>query len=121
MNEQDLPAAAARAKKPRPPRRGWRWTLLTVALAFSVGVGVSTARAQEENEEKKCSDTTPDNRPCTTTEELVFCVENSMDRYDECKAGGGLLNDLACYSLYVVDFYACGAESALYLLTKPLK
>lgn len=47
-------------------------------------------------------------RPCTGTEELVFCVENSMDAYYECKDDAdGFLDKAFCLAKYELDFYMC--------------
>ncbi len=52
--------------------------------------------------------TTDSGRPCTGTEELVSCLDNSVVAYNECKADAdGFLDKAFCFGKYELDFYMC--------------
>jgi hypothetical protein len=91
------------------PRRRLRWSLPFV-LAFIVGMSLSVRNAAAAEEEQKCSDFTPDNRPCTAMEELGYCLTIAIEAYDECLDDAGLLGKLACTIAYEVDYYTCALE-----------
>jgi hypothetical protein len=92
-----------------PPRRvQFRRSLWLFALIFAIGMiagrrQVFAADALPE----RCSDFTPDNRPCTAMEELGYCLENAMESFDICKDGASFLGKTGCAIAYDVDFYAC--------------
>jgi hypothetical protein len=84
--------------------------MLAVALTLSIGSGTNPQLAEAQ---EKCSDHTTDNRPCTSTEELGFCLTNAIESYGECTDGAGWLMKLGCLVAYEIDFYACYPSSLI--------
>jgi hypothetical protein len=47
-------------------------------------------------------------RPCTGTEEVAFCMENSVEAYYECRDDAdGFLEKAYCKGKYIADFWMC--------------
>jgi hypothetical protein len=97
----------ARAQQRVTNRRAFRWSLLALAFAITTALAVNSAHAEEE---EKCSDFTENNRPCTATQQLAYCVDNAMDTYTDCLEDSGWLGKLGCTLAYEADFWACGAQ-----------
>jgi hypothetical protein len=95
--------------------RSTSWSLFGMVLAL---VLVASSLTAQETEEQKCSDFTPDNRPCTAMEELDYCLRNSVKAFEECKEGRTALGKVACAATYYVDFYACGFELPFTIIMK---
>ena len=103
-----------------PPRRvQFRRCLWLFALIFAIGMiagrrQVFAADALPE----RCSDFTPDNRPCTVMEEYGYCLENAMESYDICKENAGLLGKVGCAIAYDIDFYGCALTTPINVFLK---
>ena len=51
---------------------------------------------------------TESGRECTGTEEMMHCLDNSVDAYNECKEdASGFLENAYCFGKYELDFYMC--------------
>ena len=95
---------------PPGPRRRLRWSLLPFVLAFIVGMGIGVRNAAAAEAEQKCSDFTPDNRPCTAMEEFGYCLTIAIESYDDCLDDAGLFGKVACTIAYEVDYYSCALQ-----------
>ncbi len=98
--------------------RGLRWSLYIAPLVLALAFLTSSVAAAEE---EKCSDFMENNRPCTATEELGYCLTNAIDSYEDCKEGAGLIGKLGCYVAYDVDYWACVASLPVWMLKGALK
>ena len=115
---QKVTPAAASARVAAPPGRMRRFLLLfALILAIGVIVGRRQAFAADAVPER-CSDFTPDNRPCTAMEEYGYCLENAMESFDICKEGAGFLGKVACAVAYDIDFYACALTTPINVFFK---
>ena len=92
-----------------------RWSLFGMMFALLL---VASAVNGQETEEMKCSDTTTDNRPCTPTEEVEFCIKNAVAAFEDCKRDANLVEKIACAGLYYIDFWLCGLELPIEVVKK---
>ena len=64
----------------------------------------------------QCSDTTPDNRECSATEELAYCLFDVYGEYIDCLEEAGLLKKVGCGIEYELDTLKCLGDIALALV-----
>lgn len=91
---------------------GWR-------IALGVGLVLAAAALRPSTAEAKpsCSDQTPNNRECTFTEELGYCIENAMRSANECIEDESSSKAAICLAAYDLDFYACFPSALMRLFT----
>lgn len=75
----------------------------TAALMLAVGSAVTFAAPRALAQCK-----TDSGRPCTGTEEMKSCLDNSVVAYKECKEdASGFWENAYCFGKYELDFYMC--------------
>jgi hypothetical protein len=88
----------------------------SAALLFSA-LTPNVAAAMEE----KCSDFTPNKRPCTATEQYGYCLTNAAESYETCKEDAGIIKTLGCAVALEVDVIACTVALPVSLIVPDAK
>ena len=80
--------------------------------ALLLGAAFAIAPRPAVAEAGTCSDNTPDNRECTATEELTYCLYDVFGEYVECLNEAGVLKRIACGIEYELDTLTCLTDMA---------
>jgi hypothetical protein len=104
----------ARGKSSRSRSRTIR--IVASSSLFAVALLLGTALALVPNpavaEDGNCSDTTPDIRECTATEEFAYCLLDVYGEYVDCLNEAGLLKKVGCGIEYELDTLTCMTDLA---------
>jgi hypothetical protein len=79
--------------------------LLRAALALAPRPAVAAEGGQ-------CSELTPDNRECTATEELAYCLTDVFAEYADCLEEAGVLMKVGCGIEYELKTLKCLGDMA---------
>lgn len=88
-----------------------RFVLSCLMAIMASGFTAAVASAEQ------CSDFTTNNRPCTTSEKMGYCLYNARDSYMDCLDSGGIFWDvIVCGGALDIDILGCvaGAPFRLY-------
>jgi hypothetical protein len=106
----------ARGKSSRSRSRSRTIRIVASSSFFAVALLLGTALAILPNpavaEDGNCSDTTPDNRECTATEEFAYCLLDVFGEYADCLDEAGLLKKVGCGIEYELDTLTCMTDLA---------